>query len=357
MWIFRIFALVALPLLSACDAGFVDFPVTPETQQAQLPADIAVVRLTETNIIAFAAPQARYRRADIPGNAGWVYTVGAGDIISVVVFDHPELTTPGGPNAGVADFRVGADGNFTYPYIGRVRAAGKSPEQIRLDIARRLAEFIPDPQVDIRLSDFNSQSIVVTGAVEAPNRQTLTSVPTRLLEAVNAAGGLTDQAAPRRITVQRGNRTYTVDLTGFLEAGYSGNNPVLINGDVVNVPRSEAEEAYIMGEVAQPDVVNLAGDSVNLTQALARQGGLRGVRADARGIFVFRTVAGTMTVYQLDISLPTGLLLGTQFVLQPDDVIYVVRSPLTRWNDTISRLLPSVAATTSLDRATTAVTN
>jgi polysaccharide biosynthesis/export protein len=49
-------------------------------------------------------------------------------------------------------------------------------------------------------------------------------------------------------------------------------------------------------------------------------------------------------VFQLDTSNPAGLLLGTRFVLEPSDVVYILRSPLQRWNDTISRLLPSVQA-------------
>jgi polysaccharide export outer membrane protein len=49
-------------------------------------------------------------------------------------------------------------------------------------------------------------------------------------------------------------------------------------------------------------------------------------------------------VFQLDTSSPTGLLLGTRFVLEPGDVVYVLRSRLQRWNDTIVRLLPTVQA-------------
>ncbi len=94
-------------------------------------------------------------------------------------------------------------------------------------------------------------------------------------------------------------------MQGFLRAGITQNNPVLRNGDVVNVPRRRAEEAYLLGEVTR--------------------------------------------IFQLDTSTPTGLLLGTRFVLEPGDVVYVVRSPLQRWNDTISRLLPTVQAISVAD--------
>ncbi len=127
------------------------------------------------------------------------------------------------------------------------------------------------------------------------------------------------------------------------------NNPILHKGDVVHVPELRNEQAYILGEVGKPSVVDLAKEQVNLTQALANQGGLKEVRADARGVFVFRNVGGRTTVYQLETSSPEGWLLGTEFSLIPEDVVYVTRSPLTRWNDTITGLLPTVLAVGNVD--------
>lgn len=265
----------------------------------------------------------------------------------MIVFDHPELTLPAGEQrtAEESGFRVQADGTFFYPFIGQVRAAGRAPEHIRVEITQRLAEFIPSPQLDVRVAAYNSQRVVVAGEVGTPNRQRLTSVPLTLIEAVNAAGGLTDAADPRRVAVQRANRVHEVDLQGYLEAGIARNNPILRNGDVVNVPRRRAEEAYLLGQLMQPDTIDLSREPVSLTQAVTRKGGLNELRADARGIFVFRA-NGTdrITVFQLDTQTPTGIVLGTRFILEPGDVVYVVRSPLQRWNDTISRLLPTVRA-------------
>ena len=96
--------------------------------------------------------------------------------------------------------------------------------------------------------------------------------------------------------------------------------------------------------MSRPDVVDLSREQITLTQAITRRGGLQQTRADARGVLVFRTDGARTLVFQLDTSNPSGLLLGTRFVLEPGDVVYVMRSPIQRWNDTISRLLPSVQA-------------
>lgn len=120
----------------------------------------------------------------------------------------------------------------------------------------------------------------------------------------------------------------------------------------MNVPRRQAEEAYLLGEIARPDVVDLSREPVTLTQAITRSGGLQQSRANARGVLVFRADGDITRVFQLDTSTPEGLLLGTRFVLEPRDIVYVLRSSIQRWNDVISRILPSVQAVRTIDLVT-----
>jgi polysaccharide biosynthesis/export protein len=330
-------------LLSACTEGFVRFPVTEKSQE-NVSQDVTIIRLDASNIASFSSPSHVARATTLPNGRGWEYRVGVGDVLNIIVFDHPELTLPAGPqrSAEESGFLVQADGSFFYPFIGQVTARARSVADIRAEVTTRLAAFIPDPQVVVRIAAFNSQNVVVTGEVAAPSRQALTTTPLTLVEAVNAVGGLKDTADARRVTVQRGGTLYNVDLDGFLSAGIRQNNPVLRSGDIVSVPRRKAEEAFILGQVQKPAAVDLSVEPVTLTQALTRQGGLDELRADARGVFVFRADGARMTVFQLETSSPVGLLLGTRFILEPRDVVYITRSPLQRWNDTINGLLPSV---------------
>ena len=336
---------LGLFLLAACSDGHVSFPLSPEAQRS-LGDNVSVIILDPTNIANFTSPARGHAPSSLPVGRDWSYLVGAGDILSVIVFNHPDLTLPAGPQRSAAEsgFQVGNDGTINYPYIGTVQAAGRRVDQIRGDISQQLATFIPDPQVEVRIAAYNAQAIVVSGEVRTPNRQPLTAVPLSLIEAINAAGGFTDDAEPRNVSVQRAGRIYQVDVQGFLSGGLRQNNPVLRNGDVVSIPRLRAEGAYLLGEVSRPDVVDLSREQITLTQAITRRGGLQQTRADARGVLVFRTDGARTLVFQLDTSNPSGLLLGTRFVLEPGDVVYVMRSPIQRWNDTISRLLPSVQA-------------
>lgn len=337
--------IVALTSLTACSDASMKFPVL-QGEQSKLDG-VEIVELSASNISAFGARSTSAVPTTLPSSVVGEYRIGAADLISIFLFDHPELAIPTGTDSVTTDFLVQADGNLTYPFIGSVKASGMTVEQLRADLAQRLATYFPEPQIDVRVAGFNSQRVVVGGEVGAPNTQFVKSAPLTLLEAVNAAGGLTDTADARAIIVRRAGVNHKVDLEGFLTAGLPANNPVLVGGDVVSVPRKTPREAYLLGEVQKPATINLTDEPITLTQAITRQGGINEARADARGVFVFRDIAGKMTVYQLDTSMPTALLLGTRFNLEAGDVVYITKSPLQRWNDMISRLLPSVTAINS----------
>lgn len=341
-------------LLASCDVTKTDFPVRTESVRAEveeMSTNVAIVQLTADNIDAFNTPRSLGgSRTTIPSR-GWNYQVGVGDILDIVVWDHPELTMPAGERRTPQEsgLRVQADGTFFYPYVGQITARGKTPEAIRDDLTTKLGAYIPNPQVEVRVVGYRSQAVSVTGEVNSPSRQPLTDTPLTLLDAINAAGGLTDEADARSVIIRRGGASYTVDMQAFLEEGAGSNNPVLRNGDVVSVGRLELQEAYLLGQIVKPSTINLTRENVTLTQAVTRVGGLREDQADARGIFVFRETPIGITVYQLDASNPTAFLIGTRFVILPQDVIYVTTAPLYRWNRLISSLLPTLTTVRTAD--------
>jgi len=182
------------------------------------------------------------------------------------------------------------------------------------------------------------------------DRVTITNIPLTLLDALGEREGALVEANLENISLIRRGVEYRLSLLEYKEAGDLNYNPQLLDGDVVVIPRNENNEVYVMGEVNTPGIVTLGEQDLSLTEALAASDGLNKTSANARGIFVLRTQGETnqIDVFQLDITDPTALLLGTRFALEKGDVIYATSAPAARWNRIISNLIPSLGALNTL---------
>lgn len=162
------------------------------------------------------------------------YRIGVDDVVQVTVWRNPELgiTVP-----------VRPDGKISVPLVGDVVAGGRNPSEVAADIQDKLGAFVRDPQVAVILTELRSHEYLsrvrVTGAVRQP-----ISIPYRqgmtVLDAVLAAGGANEFAAPDRTSLHRKQaettNTYAVRLDRILQQGDLVTNYAVQPGDVVIVP-------------------------------------------------------------------------------------------------------------------------
>ncbi|KID57939.1 polysaccharide biosynthesis protein [Pseudoalteromonas luteoviolacea] len=277
------------------------------------------------------------------------YRLGVGDVITVGVWDHPELTIPAAVQrtAEFDGFRVQANGTFTYAYAPNVPAVGRTVVEIREDLIKRLSRVIEDPQIDVKVVGFNSQKAYVTGEVNRPGVYAITETPLTLIDAINQAGGMSERADWKEVTFSRGNVTEAIDLEEFYSEGDISQNRLLKHGDVIHIPRNDNSNVYVMGDVKVVGTVAINRYGLNLAQALSESGGINERSADGNGIFVLRkknleTDGVIADVFQLRASNIASLVLAEQFELYPQDIVYVTSAPIARWNKVISLLLPSL---------------
>lgn len=358
-------ALVGAMLLTGCSmapGGHIDYSAeaVPLDDLVVIEPITPALVATYRETVSQAHPMDRQMREALEN---YEYRVGPGDVLSIIVYDHPELTIPAGSerSAAEAGHEVRRDGTLYYPYIGRVQVADLSLGEIRNILARRLSAYINDPQIDVRMAAFNSQKVYVSGAVATPGTLPITSVPLTLVDAISQAGGAQENANWHEVILTRDGREERLSLYTLLRQGDQRENRLLRNGDVVHVPSAENQSVAVMGQVRRPGNLMLGNERLSLTDAIARAGGITEETAEPSGIFVIRGHdAGSdklATVFQLDVSNATAFTMGADFRLQPQDVVYVTTAPLARWNRVISLLLPSLVLPGSVADSATDVSD
>lgn len=287
------------------------------------------------------------------------YVIGIGDVLNIVVWDHPELTIPAGQfrSAGESGSVVHHDGSIFYPYVGSVKVAGITVGNAREIISERLSRFIESPQVEVSVAAFRSQRAFVTGAVINPSVIPITNIPMTLIDALNASGGLSSDADWRSVVLtsvtDSGFLKRNLDLYALYQMGDMSQNLMLAHNDIIHVPRNDALKVFVMGDVIRPQTQRIERNGLSLAEAINNVGGINEMTSDARGIFVLRAtkqVDKVVDVYQLDASKAGMLILSTQFELKPLDIVYVTSAPVARWNKVISSILPTINSVYFADR-------
>lgn len=290
--------------------------------------------------------------------------LGPGDVINITIYEAG-VTLFGGSSATASlaaaatgqppssaerlpATRVDDDGYIRVPYVGRVRAAGRTASELAAVIQGGLRGLSQDAQVLVTVDQSITNSVIVAGEVSKPGRLVLNTNRESLVDAIALAGGYRGDAKDAVARVQRQGDVFEIRLSDLMDL--PDEDVRIVPGDRITlVQRPQSFSA--LGASGRAAEITFPRARLSLAEAVALAGGANPNEGDAAGVFVFRYVVlpdGTErpTVYHLNMITPGAYLLSQRFIMQDRDVLYVANArsnQLTKFVQLLSQLFVPAA--------------
>lgn len=295
------------------------------------------------------------------------YILGPGDQVSVEFFNVPEYN---------GEKQVLVDGALNLPLVGKVNIEGLTIEAATNRISTAYAPYLRTPLLTIDLIAPRPISVGISGEVNRPgsydipltdgNQQNSVEWPS-VIEAVQLAGGITEQANIRAIEIRRNAssnspQTITVDFWEILNSGSIGQDIILRDGDAIYIPTAtqltpeeltqlsaanfspQTVRVSVVGEVTEPGIVEVPPNSP-LNQALLAAGGFDPARANTNEVKLIRlNPDGTVVQRIVPIALDQGINDETNPALRNNDVIVVGQSGSANFADAVGGIFGALGA-------------
>jgi polysaccharide biosynthesis/export protein len=336
--------------------------------------------LSQPNVVSFqgAFPDKRPKPEQVAG---------VGDVLNVSIFEaapgglFTPATAAGARPGNFVDLppqAVDQKGSIYVPYAGEIPAAARTLPEIQQAIVARLRNRAIEPQVVVSLNQQHSSVVSVLGDVNTPGVLALNSVGERLLALIARAGGPKFEAIESYVTLQRDGKRVRVLLARVVLD--PSENIFIRPNDVIFITH-EAPTFTALGALNQNffgfnSEITFDVETLTLSQAIGKAGGLNDQQSDPREVFVYRyedrrllqklgvdtarfTFDRVPTIYHVNLRDPSGMLLAAGFQMRSKDVMYVANAPvidyyklLTAINNTANTVSNTATAVTNVNAAT-----
>jgi len=262
------------------------------------------------------------------------YILGPADSISIDLTDTDDLDNV---------YLIDQEGMIDLPFIGKVKLDGLSLDQAQNILTDVIKDFYKNPDLQIKIEEFNSSKIYIVGAVRNQKTINLNQKPIKLIEAAIEANfnpSAADKLYGTKGFLRRDDQVYKINLANAFSGTDEKENFYLKKNDVIFIDRN-SDAIHVFGEVSKPGVYfpNL---DYSLTELISTSG-LNQLTSNAKKVYVIREKFKTfleVDVFQLDLRNPVNLIAGRKFKLQAKDIVFVPPTEIVKWNRTISLLLP-----------------
>ncbi len=309
--------------------------VAPPSEAAQAPAyeRFDFTSPPASNVVAAEAAAGPYR-------------LGVGDVLSLSIY---------GEEGSTREAPVDPNGNVAYMLVGTVPAAGRTLDELRADLQKRVSATLNRGIINVVPVRFGSQTYTILGELNYPGTYLLQG-RTTVLDAIAKARGIrtgyfrnstAEMADFQHATLMRGGQLVPLDFDGLLHQGDNRQNVELRNGDIVTIPSSLVRSIYVLGEVNFPRTIGFFS-AVSLIQALTEA---RGLKATSDGRIV--VVRGSLSRPEARVVNFNRIIQGKEvdIRLSPGDIVYVPPRRFAFLREIVEAALSAYATTVSSDSA------
>jgi len=290
-----------------------------------------------------------------------------GDVLGLTIWENVSdglLAGVGQSASSLQQIQVDATGSIFVPYAGRIKAAGNTPDQLRVIITKKLDAQTPDPQVIVKRLAGDGSSVSVMGGVGMQGVYPIQAATRTLTAMLAKAGGVTIEPEVAQIKVTRGNQAGKAWLADLYSNPKS--DIALRPGDKIFV-QQDRRAFTALGATGTQRRVPFTSQKLSAIEAIAQVGGLNSNLADPTGVFIFRDEPAEIAngllgrtdlkgsqrfAYVLDLTEPNGMFLGRDFMIRDGDTVYVTEAPFVQWNKTLGVLNRGIATGSSVKTVT-----
>jgi polysaccharide export outer membrane protein len=244
------------------------------------------------------------------------------DVVRIMVYNQQDLA---------AVVMVGPNGNITAPFLGIVKAEGKTTDELASELADlyKTKLGIRDPIVSVTMEAFRRIRATVAGRVINPGVYDMRPGDTVLTLFTRAGGDMRDNSADlRRATLRHkgSNEQIPIDLFAMTNFGDMSQNYEVKDGDELLVPEEQNNRIIVIGRIQSPGVYPFK-ESMKLMDAIAMSRGEIEYRSKLSKVTVTRAIPGRPGEYmQIQANLVDFMNKGDSsqnISLKPGDIVEV----------------------------------
>jgi protein involved in polysaccharide export with SLBB domain len=266
-------------------------------------------------------------------NYRYEYLLGHSDTININLTDTDDLD---------GSYKIDQNGMIDLPFIGKIKLDNLTLNESQDKLLQIIRNFYKNPDLQINIEEFNSSKVYVVGAVRNQITIILNQKPITLIEAAIQANfnPTADKVFGTSGLLRRNGNVYKINLNNAFKSKDDKENFYLKKNDVIFIDKN-SDSIHVFGEVSKtglyfPDI------NYSLTELIS-EAGINQLTANAKKVYVIREKYDSfleIDIFQLDIRNPVNFIAGKKFKIRKGDIIFIPPAEITKWNRTISLLLP-----------------